>query len=262
MTGILFLRIGIYHRCDFAATSQRRARIREDSAHTFSFKDFFSETFVCIFFANRKSARMYSLFILLYRLGEAQLLKMSRNYFLFDPRAVQGGLAHDGRINIGWIYGTAGGHRTRVHYWRACSADLPFRETGVEILAVADAAGDSSAGRGFYLARRMRSRQNLVCDWRGRGHGAIRLRLRFHGVHALPDFHCARRTRRRRITRSAPASWRWALMLPMACERLKLQEHLGYPHFFVWVILATIPSFVVATQIPLEAEWGKRNCTN
>ena len=37
-----------------------------------------------------------------------------------------------------------------------------------------------------------------------------------------------------------------------------LQEHLGYPHFFVWVLLATIPSFIVALRIPLEAEFGKR----
>jgi PAT family beta-lactamase induction signal transducer AmpG len=37
-----------------------------------------------------------------------------------------------------------------------------------------------------------------------------------------------------------------------------LQEHIGYPHFFVWVLLATIPSFIVALQIPLEAEFGRR----
>jgi PAT family beta-lactamase induction signal transducer AmpG len=38
----------------------------------------------------------------------------------------------------------------------------------------------------------------------------------------------------------------------------KLQEWLGYQHFFVWVILATIPSFFVARLIPLEAEFGKK----
>jgi PAT family beta-lactamase induction signal transducer AmpG len=38
-----------------------------------------------------------------------------------------------------------------------------------------------------------------------------------------------------------------------------LQELLGYPHFFVWVILATIPSFIVAWFLPLEPEFGKRN---
>ena len=38
-----------------------------------------------------------------------------------------------------------------------------------------------------------------------------------------------------------------------------LQELIGYPHFFVWVLLATIPSFIVARRIPLEAEFGRRN---
>jgi len=38
----------------------------------------------------------------------------------------------------------------------------------------------------------------------------------------------------------------------------KLQELLGYQHFFIWVILATIPSFLVALKIPLDAEFGKR----
>jgi len=38
-----------------------------------------------------------------------------------------------------------------------------------------------------------------------------------------------------------------------------LQEHLGYRLFFAWVILATLPSFLVARKIPLEPEFGKRN---
>ena len=36
-----------------------------------------------------------------------------------------------------------------------------------------------------------------------------------------------------------------------------LQQQLGYPHFFVWVILATVPSFIAALFIPLDAEFGK-----
>ncbi|HZX27490.1 MAG TPA: MFS transporter, partial [Telluria sp.] len=30
-----------------------------------------------------------------------------------------------------------------------------------------------------------------------------------------------------------------------------LQDHIGYPHFFTWVILATIPSFLVVLALPL-----------
>jgi PAT family beta-lactamase induction signal transducer AmpG len=38
-----------------------------------------------------------------------------------------------------------------------------------------------------------------------------------------------------------------------------LQEQLGYKLFFVWVILATIPSFLVAAKIPLEPEFGRKS---
>jgi len=47
------------------------------------------------------------------------------------------------------------------------------------------------------------------------------------------------------------------LNVPMSWSG-KLQEYLGYQHFFIWVILATIPSFIVATRIPLEPAFGKR----
>jgi PAT family beta-lactamase induction signal transducer AmpG len=38
-----------------------------------------------------------------------------------------------------------------------------------------------------------------------------------------------------------------------------LQKILGYPHFFTWVLLATIPGFIVTARIPLDAEFGKKS---
>jgi len=38
-----------------------------------------------------------------------------------------------------------------------------------------------------------------------------------------------------------------------------LQELIGYQHFFVWVLLATIPGFIVVALIPLDREFGKRS---
>ena len=38
-----------------------------------------------------------------------------------------------------------------------------------------------------------------------------------------------------------------------------LQELLGYQLFFVWVLLATIPSFIVVAMIPLDAGFGRRD---
>jgi PAT family beta-lactamase induction signal transducer AmpG len=36
-----------------------------------------------------------------------------------------------------------------------------------------------------------------------------------------------------------------------------IQEWLGYQHFFVWVMIATIPAFIITKFIPLDSEFGK-----
>ena len=37
-----------------------------------------------------------------------------------------------------------------------------------------------------------------------------------------------------------------------------LQEHLGYQSFFLWVMAATIPGFVVAALVKVVPEFGKK----
>ena len=37
-----------------------------------------------------------------------------------------------------------------------------------------------------------------------------------------------------------------------------LQELIGYQTFFIWVLVATIPSFVVTFLIPLDSSFGKK----
>jgi PAT family beta-lactamase induction signal transducer AmpG len=37
-----------------------------------------------------------------------------------------------------------------------------------------------------------------------------------------------------------------------------LQEHIGYRHFFIWVLFATIPGFIVTALIPLDAGFGRK----
>lgn len=38
-----------------------------------------------------------------------------------------------------------------------------------------------------------------------------------------------------------------------------LQEIIGYNHFFIWVLLATIPAFIITYFIPLDPEFGKKS---
>jgi PAT family beta-lactamase induction signal transducer AmpG len=37
-----------------------------------------------------------------------------------------------------------------------------------------------------------------------------------------------------------------------------LQELIGYQYFFIWVLVATIPSFIVTLLIPLDKSFGRK----
>jgi len=37
-----------------------------------------------------------------------------------------------------------------------------------------------------------------------------------------------------------------------------LQEHIGYSHFFIWVLISTIPGFIVAALVKIDPEFGKK----
>ena len=37
-----------------------------------------------------------------------------------------------------------------------------------------------------------------------------------------------------------------------------IQQAVGYKHFFIWVCLSTIPSFIISKFIPLEYNFGKK----
>ena len=41
-----------------------------------------------------------------------------------------------------------------------------------------------------------------------------------------------------------------------------LQEIIGYQHFFIWVLIATIPGFLILPFIPLDKDFGKETEEN
>jgi len=189
-------------------------------------------------------------FILLYRLGEAQLTKMAQ-LFLLDPREQGGlGLATD---QVGLIYGTIGvilfmlgallggfvvaRHGLKFWLWPMLLA-IHLPDAVFIWLAYAQPHGLFAIGAG------------IAVEQFGYGFGFTAFMLYMiyiaRGEHRTA--HYAICTGFMALGFHLPAAWSgW------------LQEYLGYQHFFVWVILATIPSFIVATRIPLEAEFGKRN---
>ena len=215
-----------------------------------SVKNFLAEFFKTFgtFFQKPKIGALLA-FLLLYRLGEAQLMKMVQP-FLLDPRDKGGlGLTND---QLGLIYGTVGVvfficgsllggfavSRKGLKFWlwpMLLAIHLP--DAVFIWLAYAQPENIYAIGAG------------LAVEQFGYGFGFVAFML--YMIHIARGEH---QTAHYAICTGFMAL---GVMLPGMWSGW-VQQHLGYPHFFVWVILATIPSFLVATLIPLDAEFGKK----
>jgi PAT family beta-lactamase induction signal transducer AmpG len=200
------------------------------------------------FFAKPRIAALLG-FLLLYRLGEAQLVKMAAP-FLLDAHD-QGGLAFS-TAQVGWAYGTLGVLALSAG---GILGGLAVARDGLKAwlwpmlfaIHLPDAAF-------IYLAYAQPSSFWVVAscvavEQFGYGFGFTAfLMYMMHisrGEHATA--HYAICTGFMALGMMIPGMWSgW------------LQDTIGYRHFFSWVILATVPSFVVALWIPLEASFGRK----
>ncbi len=189
-------------------------------------------------------------FLLLYRLPEAQLVKLATP-FLLDPRE-QGGLALT-TGEVGFVYGTVGvimltlggilggftaarfGLRRwlwpmalAIHLPNAAFLFLAYAQPE-SLWAITAAVGVEQFGYGFGFTAYM-----LYCIYIARGeHQTV---------------HYALCTGAMALGMMIPGMWSgW------------LQQLIGYEHFFVWVMICTIPSFATVAFIPLDAEFGKKS---
>ena len=258
-----FLCLGVYHRLVLPRPENDKSHAfpsgavvspapnRRDARSTF--ENFFAEflkTFGAFF--QKPKIVVLLLFLLLYRLGEAQLVKMVQP-FLLDPRAQGGlGLTDD---QVGLAYGTAGiialllggllgglvVARRGLKFWlwpMLLAIHLP--DAVFVWLAYVQPGNIFLIGAGIAIEQ----------FGYGFGFTAFMLYMIYIARGEHQTAHYAICTGFMALGMMLPGMWSgW------------LQEHLGYQHFFVWVLLATIPSFIVALRIPLEAEFGKRNGT-
>ena len=211
-----------------------------------NFRAEFFKTFGAFF--QKQNIGISLAFLLLYRFGEAQLMPMTQLFFL-DDRTL-GGLGLN-NAQVGFIYNTV----------------------GVIALMCGGLLGGAVIGRHglkrwlwpMLLAIHL---PDAVFIWLANAQPE-NLRAISAGV-ALEQFgygfgFSAYMLYMIRIARGAHATAHYALctgfmalgmMLPGLWSGW-LQAQLGYKLFFVWVILATVPSFIVAANIPLEASFGK-----
>ena len=241
----IYLCFGIYHWFILPRPAVDQPRSAASS------QDFLAEFFKTFgTFFQKPKIIVLLLFLLLYRLGEAQLVKMVQP-FLLDPRAAGGlGLTNE---QLGLIYGTVGvvvfisgallggfvvaRHGLKFWLWPMLLA-IHLPDAVFIWLAYAQPDNLFAIGAG------------VAVEQFGYGFGFTAFMLYMiyiaRGEHLTA--HYAICTGFMALGMMLPGMWSgW------------LQERLGYPHFFVWVILATIPSFIVALFLPLEAEFGKRN---
>ncbi len=211
----------------------------------------FVETFIAFF----KKAHVGKLlaFLLLYRIAEAQLVKLAAP-FLLDDRAV-GGLAL-GTAEVGFVYGTVGALMLTIGgiaggllaarqglkywlWWMVVAINLPNAVyiflawmQPESFLLVNIAVGVEQFGYGFGFTA-----YTLYMIYISRGEHSTAHFAICTGFMAL------------------------GMMLPGLFSGA-LQEWLGYPKFFSWVMIATIPSFLVVAMIPLDASFGRKDDTS
>ncbi|HXR46115.1 MAG TPA: MFS transporter [Candidatus Limnocylindrales bacterium] len=241
----IFFGLGAYHRFILP-------RPVVDQPGAIPAKENFFDEFLITFaaFFRKRKILLPLIFILLYRLGEAQLVKIIP-IFLHAPPA-SGGLGLD-EERLSEIYGAAGViafmcgallggfvvARRGLKFWlwpMLLAIHLP--DAVFIWLAYAQPQNLAVIGTG------------VAVEQFGYGFGFTALLLYMiylaRGEHATAHYAIC------------TGFMALGLMLPGMWSG-QLQQLLGYRHFFVWVILATIPSFIVAARIPLDAEFGKRN---
>ena len=212
-----------------------------------SFLSGFFKTFVLYF--KKPHILIGITFILLYRLGESQLVKLA-SPFMLDARDIGGLGLTTGQV--GMIYGTIGilaltlggilggivAARNGLKYWlfpMIVAINIPdvvyvylAYAQPQSMLIISGCVALEQFGYGF-------------------GFTAFMLYMIYISEGEFKTAHFA-------ITTGFMAL---GMMLPGMFSGW-LQELIGYRHFFIWVLIATIPAFILARFVPIDPEFGKK----
>jgi PAT family beta-lactamase induction signal transducer AmpG len=207
----------------------------------------FRQTFIAFF--RRPKIGLILAFLLLFRFSEAQLAKLAAPFLMDSPEL--GGLALS-TGQVGFAYGTIGvlmltlggllggflAARHGLKYWliwMVLAINLPnavyiFLSTVLpeNLLIINLAIGVEQFGYGFGFAAYMLYMLYIANGAHQTAHYAI-----CTGFMAL------------------------GMMIPGMFSGW-LQELIGYQYFFIWVLVATVPSFIVTLLIPLDRSFGKK----
>ena len=245
--GGMFVALFAYHRLALPIPAGDQALLRDNRVATTDVIDGFVSTFTAFF--KRRDIGIILAFLLLFRFGEAQALKLAAP-FLLDATS-KGGLGLS-TAQVGLVYGTIGvialtfggllgGYaisRQGLKRWiwpMLLSVHLPnlafvFLAFALpsNIFVIAAAIAVEQFGYGFGFAAYLLFMIMVADGAHKTAHYAI-----CTGFMAL------------------------GMMLPGMASGW-IQEQLGYPNFFIWVCLATLPSLLVTAFIKIDPAFGRK----
>lgn len=240
---MIFVVFFIYHRIILPRPSSDKPNIKEGE----SFFAEFLKTFIVFF--KKKRIGVMLIFLLVYRLGESQLVKLA-SPFLLDAKELNGlGLTTG---ELGFMYGTVGlialslggiigGFAASKHglkywlWWMVVAMNLP------NLVYV-------------FLSSTMPSSLwiiggSVMIEQFGYGFGFTAYMLYMiyisEGEHKTAHFA---------ITTGFMAL---GMMIPGMISGW-LQEIIGYQNFFVWVMICTIPSFIILPFLKIDPKFGTK----
>ncbi len=240
--GGLFIIFAIYHR--YMLPRPIRDTIRQPGDDHSSYGEIFSSFF-------RKEGIVPSvLFLLFYRFSEAQLTKMA-SPFLLDVRE-NGGLALS-LTEKSFAYGTvgllalliggvSGGILASRHglkkwiWWMALAINIP----NVVYIFMS-----YSMPSNLFVVNSMIAIEQFGYGFGFTGYMLYMLYVAGQGKHETAHFA---------LTTGFMAL---GMMIPGMISGY-IQEILGYQHFFIYVIICTIPSFIALYFVNIDAEFGKK----
>lgn len=256
---LLFGLIALWHTCilphpseDRAVSKKRTAKAKEQAstpAQPDSEEESASFFQIFISFFHQKEILCILAFLLLYRLGEAQLVRLATP-FMLDARDV-GGLALT-TDQVGLIYGTCGvvglllggilsGVLVSIHGLKRLIWWMAFAINAPDLFYVY---------LSYYQPPDLWTIGSLVVlEQFGYGFG-------FTGYMIFMMF-CAKGKYKTAHYAIATGFMALGMMLPGMFSGW-IQQMVGYPYFFTWVCLCTVPGFFTLLLIPLDAEWGKK----
>ena len=240
----IFLVLFLYHRIFLPAPDSDRPALRDSSQKIMGE---FARTFSLFF--RRKDIGVILSFLLLFRFAEAQLVKMVAP-FLLDPREVGGlglttsevgvvyGTVGVGALLLGGILGGIAISRKGLRWWLwpmviiMHGADLAFvylsQAQPTHYVLITSAVALEQFGYGFGFTAYMMY-MIMVSDGPYKtAHYALCTAIMAFGM-------------------MVPGAWTGAL-----------QEWIGYKTFFIWVLVSTIPGFLVVAFVKIPQGFGAK----